>query len=72
LFALVDVIDDDPAARWLSVCFYADMITDPEELGDVAPGGLAGEDARCFDLESGARADYILERLKEAHAKAVD
>lgn len=27
LFVLVDVVDDEPEARWLSVCFYADMVT---------------------------------------------
>lgn len=26
LFVLVDVVDDEPESRWLSVCFYADMI----------------------------------------------
>ena len=30
-FAIVDVIDDDPNERWLSVCFYEDMITDPNQ-----------------------------------------
>ena len=48
LFVMVDVIEDDP--RWLSVCFYGDMITDPEERGDFVPGGLLGQDARCFDI----------------------
>ena len=39
LFVLVDVVDDEPEARWLSVCFYADMVNDPDELGDfVRPG----------------------------------
>lgn len=70
LFVLVDVIDDDPAARWLSVCFYADLADDPEELGDVVPGGLMGEDARCFDIESPDAQEYILARLQEAHARA--
>ncbi len=31
LFAMADVIDDDLEARWLSVCFYGDMVTDPDE-----------------------------------------
>ena len=68
LFVLVDIIDDAPEARWLSICFYADLVTDPEELGDVVPGGLAGEDARCFDVDApeGMEA-LLLERLKEAH-----
>lgn len=70
LFVLVDVIDDDPGARWLSVCFYAMLVSDPEQRGDVVPGGLMGEDACCFDFESSENTDYILQRLKEAHAKA--
>lgn len=71
LFVLVDVIDDDPSARWLSVCFYADLVSDPEERGDVVPGGLMGEDACCFDIEDpdGDSRAYLLARLTEA-AKA--
>ena len=37
-FAIVDVIDDDPDERWLSVCFYEDMITDPNGRGELDPG----------------------------------
>ena len=68
LFVLVDIIDDDPDARWLSLCFYADLTTDPEGLGDVVPGGLSGEDARCFDIDSHAPETeaFLLERLCEA------
>ncbi len=70
LFVLVDVVDDDPAERWLSVCFYADLIQDPEELGDWVPQGLAGDDAACFnyDEENADMEKYIAERLKEAAA----
>ena len=50
LFVIVDVIEDQP--RWLSVCFYADTVQDPDELGDYVPEGLLGENAVCFDLES--------------------
>ena len=73
LFVLVDIIDDDPEARWLSVCFYADMITDPARRGDIAPGGLAGNDACCFDIDN-PDADmevYMTARLKEAYWNAV-
>ncbi len=71
-FAIVDVIDDDPSERWLSVCFYEDMITDPDSLGELIPGGLSGSDGYCFDMyedneELGAN---LLERLKEAGAAA--
>jgi len=70
LFVMVDVIEDDP--RWLSVCFYSDMISDPEEKGDFVPGGLLGQDARCFDINQygeGALA-YIKNRMAEACAAA--
>jgi len=68
LFAMVDVIDDDPADRWLSVCFYNDLVDDPSELGDEVPGGLMGEDAKCFDLYEGNEdmVRYIKERLQTA------
>ncbi|MBR4741568.1 MAG: hypothetical protein IK079_01540, partial [Desulfovibrio sp.] len=52
LFCLIDVIDDDPENRWLSVCFYADMVTDPENMADFVPMGLMGEDACCFNLDT--------------------
>lgn len=67
-FAMVDVIDDDASARWLSVCFYQDMITDPEERGELIPGGLAGSDGYCFDLfdDDQQLGNYLLLRLKEA------
>ena len=66
LFVMVDVIDDQP--RWLSVCFYEQMVTDPEGRGDSVPGGLLGEDGLCFDLESddGALIDYVRQRISEA------
>jgi hypothetical protein len=71
-FAIVDVIDDDPDERWLSVCFYEDMITDPRERGELIPGGLAGKDGYCFDLcENDEELErYLLDRLKEAGAAA--
>lgn len=66
LFVMVDVIEDTP--RWLSVCFYGEMITDPEEKGDFVPGGLLGEDAVCFDIaeQDEERIRYIEVRLDEA------
>ena len=66
LFVMVDVIEGDP--RWLSVCFYSDMITDPEESGDYVPGGLLGEDGRCFDVEqyNEDRLHYLQARMDEA------
>ncbi|MEE4607605.1 MAG: hypothetical protein V2L15_01850 [Desulfobacteraceae bacterium] len=66
LFVMVDVIEDDP--RWLSVCFYGEMISDPEEAGDYVPEGLLGEDAVCFDIESydAERIAYVTARIDEA------
>ena len=66
LFAMVDVIEDDP--RWLSVCFYGEMISDPDEKGDFVPEGLLGEDAMCFDIEAYDDDDlgYVEARLTEA------
>ena len=71
LFVMVDVIEDTP--RWLSVCFYNEMIADPDENGDFVPDGLLGEDALCFDLEEyneeGIR--YVEARMDEAYKNAV-
>ena len=66
LFVTIDVIEDQP--RWLSICFFGDMIQDPEEKGAFVPGGLMGEDALCFDLEncSEKSLQYVEDRLKEA------
>ena len=68
LFAMIDVIDDDPEDRWLSVCFYGDLITDPDEVGDLVPEGLLGEDGYCFDLSEPEEDEvaYVKERLAEA------
>jgi len=70
LFAMIDVIDDQP--RWLSVCFYEDMISDPEGLGDLVPGGLAGSDGYCFDLIGPDHLAYVRARLLEAFRAASD
>lgn len=72
VFALVDVVDDDPQNRWLSVCFFADMVSDPDGLGDTVPDGLDGEDAICFNLDENdpAMRKYIGERLREAAKSA--
>jgi hypothetical protein len=71
LFVMVDVIEDQP--RWLSVCFYGETITDPEEAGDYVPGGLLGEDAVCFDLETydADRLAYVTARIDEAYRAAM-
>ena len=70
LFVMVDVIEDD--SRWLSVCFYGDMVSDPEEKGDFVPGGLLGEDGCCFDVNQYEADDiaYIKKRMDEAYQAA--
>lgn len=72
LYAMADVVDDDPSERWLSVCFYEDMIKDPEEKGDFIPEGLSGADGYCFDLEDADKesVEYVKARLKEAYESA--
>ncbi|NLX18284.1 MAG: hypothetical protein GXY53_03250 [Desulfobulbus sp.] len=71
LFVMIDVIEDEP--RWLSVCFFGDMIQDPVQLGAEVPGGLLGEDALCFDLETCTEESvaYVAARIREAHRSAV-
>ena len=73
LFSVVDVIDDDPNHRWLSVCFYAEMITDPEDKGNLIPQGLMGEDGYCFDVFEKAESlmSYIERRTNEAYQSAL-
>ncbi len=70
LFAMIDVIDD--TERWLSVCFYGDMISDPGERGEIIPGGLAGSDGYCFDMfeDDEDIAHYLVDRLVEAATAA--
>jgi len=72
LFVMIDVIDDDPEQRWLSVCFYGDMIEDPDELGDLIPEGLLGADGYCFDItEADAYMEkYVGQRIREAYVRA--
>ena len=71
LFVIVDVIDE-PENRCLYICFYPDMITDPQDKGVLIPLGLLGEDGYCFDLEEWDEeyVQYLLRRLDEAYEKA--
>jgi hypothetical protein len=68
LFALVDVVDDEPEKRWLSVCFYANTVSDPQKMGNLIPGGIRGKDGYCFDIfeEDQALVSYLAERIEEA------
>jgi len=72
LFTMIDIIDDDPDQRWLSVCFYGEMISDPDEIGDFVPEGLLGEDAHCFDIDAwnDDRVPYVMARIDEAYDQA--
>ncbi len=74
LFVLVDIVDDVPSERWLSVCFYNDMVQDPDELGDFVPNGLMNEDALCLNLdeENDEMRAYIQKRIEEAAKSAQD
>ena len=62
----------DPGGPWLSVCFYADAVTEPRDLGNLVPSGLLGEDGHCFDVEhpDGDLQRYVLERVREAMSAA--
>lgn len=74
LFALVDVVDDDPGQRWLSVCFYEDRVSDPLEMGNIVPKGLLGEDGYCFDVTEYREEmmAYLEERILEAYANTIN
>ncbi|MHC1713843.1 MAG: hypothetical protein AB9872_16995 [Solidesulfovibrio sp.] len=69
VITMVDVATLD-GERFLSVCFYADTITDPEERGDLIPEGLLSKDGYCFDLDSGDddAVSYVEARIFEAAA----
>lgn len=72
LFVLVDIIDDDPHSRWLSICFYADSLKDPDSIADLVPNGLFGEDAMCFDVDNADSQlnSYLLTRVNEAYTNS--
>lgn len=73
LLALVDIIDDDPEKRWLSICFYEEMITDPRKVGNLVPRGILGVDGYCFDLEDDdeSMVAYVMERIDEVHSHII-
>ncbi len=66
---MIDVIDGDPTARWLSICFYGDTIEDPVELGNFIPEGLLGSDGYCFDILESDKPlkKYVIKHIQEAY-----
>lgn len=72
VFFLVDVVPLGLEQWMLSVCFYEDEVSDPDELGNAIPQGLFDETGYCFDMEEDdpALLEYCLERLAEAHRAA--
>lgn len=72
LFAMADVVPLGDDELMLSLCFYGDDITDPDELGNFIPDGLYGENGHCFDLEGDdpGMVAYCLKRAAEALATA--
>lgn len=73
VFFLTDVVV--AGELFLSVCFYEDEISDPQELGNAIPQGLFRETGYCFDVDDDNCGEEILlsyleERIDQAHAKA--
>jgi hypothetical protein len=73
VYCLLDVIISETDPWFLSVCFYEDDITDPQELGDAIPGGLFNETGYCFDLDENdpELVEYIAKRIAEAGVSAL-
>jgi hypothetical protein len=71
VFFLVDVVAS-AGELFLSVCFYEDEVSDPEDLGNAIPQGLFMETGYCFDVDDydEAQMTYLRARLLEAHAAA--
>ncbi len=71
VFFLVDVVEFE-GQRFLSVCFYAEEIEDPQELGNAIPQGLFQETGYCFDLEEydPELVAYLRQRVSEARDNA--
>jgi hypothetical protein len=73
VYFLVDVVVSSTDPWFLSVCYYEDKITDPEELGNPIPQGLFQETGYCFDVGAydPELLGYLRDRLAEAHARAL-
>jgi len=73
VYFLVDVVVSSSDPWFLSVWYYEDEITDPEELGNPIPQGLFQETSYCFDVGAydPELLGYLRDRLAEAHARAL-
>ncbi len=73
VYFLVDVIVSEADPWFLSVCFYEDEITDPEDLGNPIPQGLFEETGYCFDVDDydAVLLNYLTQRIAEAHHRAM-
>jgi hypothetical protein len=72
VFFLVDVVVSEKDPWFLSVCFYADEVDDPDQLGDAVPQGLFDETGYCFDVEDfdNDLMTYLKARVNEARKAA--
>jgi len=73
VFFLVDVVV--AGELFLSVCFYQDEISDPQEMGNAIPQGLFQETGYCFDVDDDNCGEemfmsYLEDRISEAYARA--
>ena len=68
-YAVVDIVEEAQGNRWLSVCFYADTVSDPSDIGNLIPRGLLGEDGYCFDVDSYDEVllSYLEARIRQAY-----
>jgi len=69
LVTLIDIVDDDPDEKWLSVCFYDACVNDPAGEGNMVPEGVLGIDGYCFDLYENSESiiAYVEQRIDEAY-----
>lgn len=47
----IDVVDDDPEERWLSIRLTAALGDAPGETWETLPGALSGRAAFCLDVD---------------------
>lgn len=69
--ALIDIIDDDPEERWLSIRLNAELIGCCHKEWEILPGGLSGHDALCIDVDENEEglSDYLVELFEDALKK---